>query len=176
MSEIISTKNKHVTAFIKDELQPDEKMVMGIGCLAAKSKMKAFIATTKRALIYSKGSFLTGATYESINLDKIGSVEIENKSGTTRGFQLTLHTSANDISAHCIDGFGLDMDGGKSKSHLYRKALTDAIEATQPVSNHLPSGVVVDVADQLKKFAELHSSGVLTDEEFTTAKTNLLKL
>jgi hypothetical protein len=36
------------------------------------------------------------------------------------------------------------------------------------------SGLSADVVDQLKQLAELHEQGVLTDEEFATAKAKLL--
>lgn len=38
----------------------------------------------------------------------------------------------------------------------------------------VPSGLAPDALDQLKKLAELHAAGVLTDEEFATQKARLL--
>jgi hypothetical protein len=37
-----------------------------------------------------------------------------------------------------------------------------------------PAGLSVEAMDQLKKLAELHASGILSDEEFATQKARIL--
>ncbi|AXT86262.1 hypothetical protein C6I20_14445 [Aeromicrobium sp. A1-2] len=58
-------------------------------------------------------------------------------------------------------------------------AVLDTVKSATPMQVTLagstPSETQPDLADQIKKLAELHASGILTDEEFTNKKAVLLE-
>lgn len=43
-----------------------------------------------------------------------------------------------------------------------------------PVEPQAPAGLSSEAMDQLKKLAELHEAGILTEEEFATQKARIL--
>lgn len=43
-----------------------------------------------------------------------------------------------------------------------------------PASDPAPTGLSTEAMDQLKKLAELHAAGILTEEEFATQKARIL--
>lgn len=43
-----------------------------------------------------------------------------------------------------------------------------------PASEPAPAGLSAEAMEQLKKLAELHSAGILTEEEFATQKARIL--
>ena len=47
-------------------------------------------------------------------------------------------------------------------------------QAAQAAATPAPASQMADITAQLQKLAELHKSGVLTDEEFAAAKKKLL--
>ena len=47
-------------------------------------------------------------------------------------------------------------------------------EPTAPVESAAPAGLSSEAMEQLKKLADLHKSGILTDEEFATQKARIL--
>ncbi|MFC5179399.1 SHOCT domain-containing protein [Nocardioides taihuensis] len=56
------------------------------------------------------------------------------------------------------------------------RAVLDALGAAAPVAPPpAPAAPQPDAADQLKKLAELHAAGIVTDEEFAAKKAELLK-
>ena len=74
----------------------------------------------------------------------------------------TLTTERQMLSSDDKAGMALEAAGQAVLDSL-RSSTTDAAPAPAP-----------DVADQLKKLAELHAAGVLTDEEFAAKKADLL--
>ncbi|WP_100488594.1 SHOCT domain-containing protein [Sporolactobacillus pectinivorans] len=61
-----------------------------------------------------------------------------------------------------------------------KKELDQAIDlkryVEQLIANKNSDSTTIDVADQIRKFAELHDQGILTDEEFDAKKKQLLGL
>lgn len=74
--------------------------------------------------------------------------------------------------------------GGKPKSQVAPKPTATPVVPTQPKTNvntaqaqvAAVSATSSDPSEQLKKLAELHKSGVLTDEEFAAAKKKILEI
>lgn len=44
----------------------------------------------------------------------------------------------------------------------------------EPPASAAPAGLTAEAMEQLKKLAELHQAGILTDEEFATQKARIL--
>jgi hypothetical protein len=175
MSDLVMSKDKNLKAFVKEGLKEGENIIVGIMCIAKEYKQKTLIATDRRIVLYSRGSFMSGPkSYESITYDNITSIEIENKWGLTRGFKLTIHASGNDISVHCVEGFGFDIDGGKKKSHQYRDAIIHAIESYNSEKSSRQPKDDEDPISMIKKLAELCESGLLSEHEFDAKKADLL--
>lgn len=68
-------------------------------------------------------------------------------------------------------------DDGKEMVDLIRARLSAPKESAPQqivVQAAAPASAQPDVMDQLKKLADLHAAGVLTDEEFSAKKTELL--
>lgn len=164
-------ETKHVTAFKQLHLKKGETVqlflegwigeVMGKGDKTQHNGM--FILTDHRACFYRKGIF--GEVFETMPISKITSVE-------TRSFMghriLTLHTSHDELkfktfeekqafdAVHARIEELRDQDGKPAASAASQ---TPASEST---------------IDQLKKLGELRDAGILTDEEFTSKKAELL--
>ena len=74
--------------------------------------------------------------------------------------------------------------GGKPKPQAAPQQMTTPVAVTQPTANvkaqpvqSVPvSATPSDPTEQLKKLAELHKSGVLTDEEYAAAKKKILDI
>lgn len=54
------------------------------------------------------------------------------------------------------------------------KGLLTRLNAEEAKTASPPSHAQPNVADQIKKLADLHAAGILTDEEFATKKADLL--
>ncbi len=79
-----------------------------------------------------------------------------------------------------------DMFGGKRKTYVvtyrtYGQQAPSQQPSQQPMPSQAPpqqapqsAGASSDVTEQIKKLAELHDQGILTDEEFETKKKELL--
>jgi len=63
---------------------------------------------------------------------------------------------------------------GGTEQAAYNRRLQEQFESTRRVSPAVPVPTELDPYRALKELAALHQSGVLTDAEFTAAKTRLL--
>lgn len=77
----------------------------------------------------------------------------------------TLSAEASMLSPNDKTGMALEAAG--------QAVLSDAGSAAAPAAPPASAGVS-DVPDQIKKLADLHAAGVLTDEEFNAKKAELL--
>jgi hypothetical protein len=90
---------------------------------------------------------------------------VQAKKDGIRFTEVTVYASGNNI----------DFKFGHAEAKAFRDAITALIlgsEGSRPVAN--PEPVAPDVADQIRKLADLRDAGVLTDEEFSSKKTDLL--
>lgn len=104
------------------------------------------------------GSFTAkGSATETIDISKVSSVELEKGITTAK---LTVHASGNDIT---FKGFARDVE-----------ELRESILEQMGGAGESASVPATDPHDELRKLAELHSAGVLSDEEFAAKKAELL--
>lgn len=111
------------------------------------------VLTPTRVIVSTNGGFRS----KDVFLNKISSIDA--KTGIFGG-KVTFHASGNDLT---VDQMVDSADFIKNvKSQLGAKV------------EHQPASQPVDVADQIKKLAELKDQGVLTEEEFASQKQKLL--
>ncbi len=114
------------------------------------------VATDRRIVFFAKKMF--GHDFESFPFSSISSMQ------TSKGLMgkgLSFHASGNSVKMKYINA------GQYDQFYTY---VTGQIGTTPDSAT-----TTVDVADQIKKLADLRDQGILTDDEFQTKKTDLLR-
>lgn len=119
-----------------------------------------FIATENRVVFYAKKMF--GYDMEVFPYSNISSVEISK--GMT-GHTINLFTSGNKVSMKWINYGDVAKFVEIVNGAIHKKNTHSQVAATN--SND-------DVVEQIAKFAALKDQGILTEEEFTAKKKQLL--
>jgi hypothetical protein len=121
--------------------------------------------------------YMTGGSVCEVLVDpkKADHVAID-WNGTFQQGTIEQMAAANPLIAAAMKGAGVDIE---AVSQMQRTAMAQGqTSGAVFVGGQLVSGGSVaakpDPLDQLKKLAELHASGVVTDEEFATEKAKLL--
>jgi hypothetical protein len=172
----IKTKDKEI---ILSYLLPNEKVEAALfadwGNLFD-GKKNMLVLTDKRVLAIKRGYFLdTTSGFNAIEYSNINSVSFEEpgKWGTPGkiGFDNLLGkvtiTTQNTVFQAKV-------------TKLYAKQVSDII--TGHINDHRQKVSVpsesrnVDIAEQIKKFADLKDQGIITEEEFIEQKQKLLKM
>jgi len=165
---MVKQDNKHIGTFQKDKLMPEETLEADLNGWLDKKTAKGgliqhkgqFVLTNKRACFYSRAPF--EEIFETIPLSKITSVET---SSLMDYRVLRVHTAHDDLEFKTLEP----------------KALFDSVVAhlerlrNEPTAGSVASTTSVDfVTNQIKKLAELRDAGLLTTEEFSAKKAELL--
>lgn len=137
-------------------LAPDERILSlvtgtynkGIGIL---------VATNKRLVFIDKG-IIYGLKVEDFPLEKISSIQYG--TGLLLG-HVQIHTSGNVALIENVE---------KTAARKFAEDVRRNISEKTPTSSPQFS-----IADELKKFAELRDSGIITSEDFEKKKNDLLK-
>lgn len=137
-----------------------EKIVQGL----YEKKNGILVATNKRLIFIDKG-LIYGLTVEDFPYDKISSIQY--KTGLIFG-ELTIFASGNKADIQQVEKKQV-----KDFCDYVRARITEAKEhaSYQPGLKQNNPG---DLADQIKKLANLKDQGLLTDEEFSAKKKQLL--
>ena len=167
-----------------EELTPAEERI----CTFTSKETKETFELFQRAIVYRKG-FLTRDVHPLAGVSshlESGS-ELESRVTATRlllvgPFAFAFKKKKGGEKYITIDGSDFAM-----MIEVPRKQIKDAMKFVNSVNNaamKLPAETQAassnlernsdDVADQLSKIASLHDSGVLSDEEFATAKKRIL--
>ena len=124
------------------------------------------LTLTDRRLLFTKDGVMS-STSEDFPIDKISSVQWS--SGMIFG-KLTIFVSGNKAQIENVD-----KQMGKQLTDSVRDRInspSSAQAATSPATPPAAGGD--DVIEQIRKLKELHEAGVLTDEEFSAKKAELL--
>jgi len=121
------------------------------------------IGTDHRVVFYAKK--MGGYDLEVFPYRHISS--IETSKGMT-GHVVKFYASGNEVKLKYIDKSS-DAPGFVSIVKDQMNAQHQAPAAAAPVSNDSP-----DVAEQIRKLAQLHDDGLVTDDEFETKRAELL--
>jgi hypothetical protein len=146
-------------------IESDEKPLGVLNGQAVNSVGKNTIGvaavTDKRLLYYGRLQFQEAI--EQFPLDKVDSVQ-ESAGMAMAGFSASVPGSTFTLKK-------ANKIGAKSFVEILRKAIADYQPATSSDKSQPTDGPL----DKLKKLAELHAVGVLSDEEFALKKAELLE-
>lgn len=118
-----------------------------------------FIATNQRLLFYAKK--LTGYEFEAFPYANISSMEMGKN---FMGYHISFFASGNSTKMKWISA-------GDVRAFVDTvKAQIEAVKSSR-VSSHEQS---TDPLDHLERLGKLHAAGVLTDEEFSAKKAEIL--
>ncbi len=118
------------------------------------------VLTPTRVLFYWK-KMLGGYKSEDYTLEKISSINSGKGMMTSN---VKIHASGNSLE---MDWIPKDDNADD---------FVKAVKAQMPAYKPSTSQPVIDPADQIKKLAELRDAGILTEEEFSAKKKQLLDL
>lgn len=147
---------------VLDALEPTERIVVAASG-SYDGKLTVLTVTERRILVVSSDVIGPQGASKTIALDKVSS--ISEKTGLNLG-SIRISTSNDEIEVKKVA-----TAEAKALVSAARSAINQISSA--PTSPNTTSGVGVD---DLKKLADLHAAGVLTDEEFAAAKAKALGL
>jgi hypothetical protein len=144
-------------------LYPNETVGKGAtGSIDGKTGL--IVATNKRVIFVSKVLF--SSKVEEFNYSKISTVEIS----STLMAEMTILFSGSRIKIHSMGA-----SKAKALAEYIKLQINAPAEAT--VANIIqPSKSEPDAFEQIEKLAKLKDQGIITDEEFTAKKKQLLGL
>ncbi|MBT0995535.1 PH domain-containing protein [Cellulomonas sp. DKR-3] len=119
------------------------------------------IATQKRIVFYAKK--MGGYDLESFPYDKVSSYE---QSKSMMGHSVTFFASGNKVAMKWISD--------QAALQVFSDLVRDKIHGGSATLDITSTNIHDDVMRQIRKLAELHQAGILTDEEFTSKKAELL--
>ena len=158
--------------FSKEHLNDNESIVaviMGVyegELLGSDIKRNGiFIATESRLVFYAKKLF--GFDLESFPYSNISSIEM---SKGFMGHSVSFFLSGNRVSMKWID----DYDSREKDLAGFVEFVQKNIEKLSSTNSSQGQNEDNDIPSQIEKIAELHAQGILTDEEFTSKKQELL--
>lgn len=133
-----------------------------------------FLATQARLVFYAKK--MGGYDLESFGYDKISSFE---QSKSMMGHTVSFFASGNRVAMKWIsDQAAMQQFTATVKSHLHGslQPMVPGTNVAQPHVDGAPSGPASedDIMDKIRKLAELHQAGILSDDEFSSKKAELL--
>ena len=132
-----------------------ETKIMG----ADSTRKGIFIATDHRLLFYAKK--LTGYAFEAFPYANISSMEMGKN---LLGHYISFFASGNSCKMKWISDGDVRAFVGTVKTQMEAAKSSAAPSSEQPT----------DLIDQLEKLGKLHAAGVLTDEEFSAKKAEIL--
>lgn len=152
--------------FLKEHLDVSETIKASVfgsyeGKLMGNDTLKSgvFAATEKRVIFFSKKLF--GFELESFPFKNISSIE---KSKGLMGYSITIHASGNNAKMKWIQKGEIDK-------------FTEFVDSNIGQSSQQTNSQIHnenDIPSQIKKLSELFQQGILTEEEFSTKKQQLL--
>ncbi len=146
---------------LADFVQPDERVVeLAQGIYGKHQGM--LVLTTQRLFFFDVG--LIRAAVEEFDFKAIGSLGFSTKlSGETINISISGRSAEIKQIAH---------GRGAAFVAAFRRVRSEAATAASAPAQ--PTAPALDLADQIRKLSELHSAGILTDDEFNTKKADLL--
>jgi len=136
-------------------------------CTGSYGGGQGILVLTDRRLLFLKDGMMK-QTSEDLPFDRIGSIQWSSGLATGK-VQAT-------VAGNKVEVTSVAKADGKALVDDVRTRLSGAASAA-PGSAAAPApAVVVDEAEQLRKLAELRDAGILTEEEFSAKKAQILGL
>ena len=148
---------KGLSLIEKEHLADGETIVQAI--MGFKDNVGVLIATESRVIFYAKKMF--GFDLESFLFKNIASIEYS--SGFLGLKELVINSSGNDVKVQHMT----EWSGGSIKDFI------DYVNSNSGQSNNIQI-VQDDIPSQIKKLSDLRDQGILTDDEFSVKKAELL--
>ena len=148
-------------------LQPGESIVASIAATqcdpptAKSGKVTGCLAITNQRVVFA-GRAITKAITRTIPVTEVSSLELS-KGMMLSHIQLTLSGSYENFLVKY------------KEAEDFMTFAQAELQKSRNLPTSISSATGVSAADELKKLAELHQQGILTIEEFTEAKSRLLK-
>lgn len=151
-------------------LTPTERVVaIAIGTF--ETTMGALVLTTERVVFFDQE--WKSQHVEEFALDAINSLSVTKKL-TGESVSIALPGRQAEISA-LNHGAGEEFVAAFRRMRDHRAASAVPALPYSPASSPVDPPVESDAFDQLRKLGELHQAGILTDEEFASAKADILR-
>lgn len=132
--------------------------------LGNNGKLNGVLVLTPKRIVFYYKKMIGGFQSEDYPLDKISSINFNSGLVT---HTVKIHASGNDLEMGWIPKDELAEDFVKNaKSYMV------GVQKENPVNENKD----IDIADQIKKLADLKEQGILTEEEFTAQKQKLLAM
>ena len=122
-------------------------------------------ATNERLLMFAKK--LGGFDLESFPYDRLSSFE---HGKNLMGGTLSFHASGNNVKMKWINTATMPAFVDMVRERMHKKPA----EGTQGSQGTMPSPPALDIPGQIAALAALRDQGILTEEEFTAKKIELL--
>ena len=148
-------------------LQPGESIVASIAATqcdpptAKSGKVTGCLAITNQRVVFA-GRAITKAITRTIPVTEVSSLELS-KGMMLSHIRLTLSGSYENFLVKY------------KEAEDFMTFAQAELQKSRNLPTSISSATGVSAADELKKLAELHQQGILTIEEFTEAKSRLLK-
>lgn len=185
-------KNENIGTWVKFNLRGIERVLEGEEIIDAisglvdrtmagvkqKEESAALVLAPTRVILYHNKMFLKGHSSIDFPLNRINSVELN--SGMIYA-EVKIHSGSDLLiikNAAKKDGERFSKNLKTFVSRINNPTSTNQSIQTSPDTQSSPAspGPNVDIADQIKKLADLKAQGFLTEEEFTAQKKKLLGL
>lgn len=154
-------ESKHLSKF-RTKLNSNEDILCVLEAIKRSSALRGRLILTNQRLCYYRAGAL-GETLETMPVSKITSVEYKSVM-TVKYF--TFHTSNDELS------ISVPISENRLSVEEFQKTLEQLRDDTRGIVSSVPSSSTI--ASQIKEYSELHAQGILTDEEFSAKKTELL--
>lgn len=128
---------------------------------AKSGKVTGCLAITNQRVVFA-GKAITKAITRAIPITEVSSLELS-KGMMLSHIQLTLSGSYENFLVKY------------KEAEDFMTVAQAELQKSRNLPTSMSSATGVSAADELKKLAELHQQGILTIEEFTEAKSRLLK-
>lgn len=152
----------------KDHLEAGEEVVAAVQGTYETKKMGndwtrpgVLMATQKRLVFYAKK--MGGYDLESFSYDKVSSYE---QSKSMMGHAVAFFASGNKVTMKWISD--------AAALQTFSDVVRDKIHGVLAPADQAAASADGDVMEQIRRLSELHQAGILTDEEFTSKKAELL--
>ena len=151
---------------MKDILWEDEIVEDAIKGLY-KSRNGMLVSTNKRLIFVDKGT-LWGLNVEDFPYDKISSIQYN--LGMISG-EITIYTSGNKAKIDMV----IKSECARFAEHVRARITGISTNKSKSFSEKNSSSNKEDLLEKLERLAKLKNDGILTENEFITAKKKLLE-
>lgn len=170
---IITGKEIEIPKEVKDVLEFDEKVLLAFQQAGVGGKytgLESIFVTDKRVIKVKPKTLGLRANVDDYLFKDMANVKLD-KGVVRSSISIKTRFASDDVAIKNIP-----KDGANKIYRAIQDGIAGRLEGGKPTN--LPDAGVstqkIDITEQIKKLAELKNAGLLTEEEFTTKKQELL--